>query len=114
MTSSAPVPHTPEGTEARPGRQELRDDSPGSTFRGSSLGAAGAMQEVHAGDVSAKPAPVMEPRRTCKAQTSADRLTCMPPQGLHVQEAGPWQDPQADSSLGEVKASGPGLTPRQS
>lgn len=71
------------------------------------------MQEVHAGDVSAKPAPVMEPRRTCKSQTSADRLTRMPPRGLHVQEAGPWQDPQADSSLGEVKASGPGLTPRQ-
>ena len=30
------------------------------------------MQEVHTGDVSAKPAPVMEPRCTCKAQTSAD------------------------------------------
>ena len=30
------------------------------------------MQEVHTGDVSAKPAPVMEPRHACKDQTSAD------------------------------------------
>ena len=47
------------------------------------------MQEVHAGDVSAKPAPVTEPRRACKDQTSADTRASL---GLHVQEAGPRQD----------------------
>lgn len=111
--SSAPRPHAPRPGRGRalPGGQELRDDSPGSTFRGSSLRGGGGHLGGPRGDLSAKPAPVMEPRLACKDQTSAD--TRASPE-LHVQEAGPRQDPQADPSLGEAKASGPALTPRQS